>query len=140
MEQLKTKYLNFATSLEALQSAVEDFEQVKKNSLPDPKNYIRDALLKRFELAVDHSCKYQKDYLESICGISLQARGPKPMFRECLRAGVLNETDTIKAIEMIDSRNLVSHIYKDETSDIISKKIGDYCSLMKKLKENAKPE
>jgi hypothetical protein len=49
MEKLRTKKINLQQAIDSFKIAVEDFEKVKNGSLKDPKDYIRDTVIKRFE-------------------------------------------------------------------------------------------
>ena len=140
MEQLKIRYKNLETALKSLEISVDEFELVKKSQIEDTKDFIRDSVIKRFEFTLDTTWKYLKEYLEKVLGLTLVNKGPKPIFRECLKAGLLTEEETVLAIEMVDSRNLTSHIYKEEVSNFISSKVYGYFQLMKKIIEQTKPD
>ncbi len=50
------------------------------------------------------------------------------------RAGGYNtEGETVRCLEMTDGRNMTSHTYKEEVSQILYEKMPDYCSLMENL-------
>jgi len=130
MENLEKKYKNVSAALETLKKSVMDFEKVKSGQKEDKDNYLRDAVIKRFEYSLDTTWKYLKTYLEKVVGMTLTNKGPKPIFRECLKAGLLTEEEATEGIKMVDQRNMTSHIYKEEIANEISKNINKYYELM----------
>lgn len=91
----------------------------------------RDSAIKRFEYTLDTCWKYLKFFLESRIGVVHNS--PKPIFRECFKNKFMDESETIQALEMIDARNLTSHIYKEETAETICSKIPHYALLIRKI-------
>jgi nucleotidyltransferase substrate binding protein (TIGR01987 family) len=139
MEQLKIKYKNLKQALEVFKISAEDFESVKKGTIKDTKNYIRDSSIKRFEFTLDTMWKYLKEYLEKVEMVALKSKSPKSIFKECLQAGIISEEETVKVIEMVDSRNMTSHIYKEEVANIISAKVYEYYKLIEKIVDRTNP-
>jgi nucleotidyltransferase substrate binding protein (TIGR01987 family) len=140
MELIRKKHNNLVKALMTLEKAIEMFKgkQEKLGKNPSCDEIIseyetyRDSMIKRFEYSFDVTWNYLKIYLENSCSAQLQTKGSRSTFREALKAGLLTEEDVILALEMIDSRNLTVHMYKEETADFIAKKIPLYFLLLKK--------
>lgn len=94
---------------------------------------LRDSLIQRFEYTVDMLWKYIKLYLEEVIKIKPEIRGPKHIAREVGTAGIISEQDTQILLDMIDSRNMTSHIYKEEIAQQLSSSIPEYYELIKKI-------
>ncbi len=97
---------------------------------------VRDAAIQRFEYTFEALWKFLKEYLKDNEGIIVNT--PKAVFREAFAAGIFGEDETIKFLEMTDSRNNTSHTYKEEIADAIYEKIRDYSLLIEKLLERVK--
>ncbi len=89
---------------------------------------VRDATIQRFEYTFEIFWKLMKEYLYDYEGFVCNS--PKSCFRECLRAGIMSEEQTLTCLEMTDERNLTSHTYVEEVAESIYEKIGDYYGLM----------
>jgi len=92
---------------------------------------IRDAAIQRFEFTFEALWKFLKEYLREKEGIICNS--PKSCFREIFSLGLLNEEEVIGFLEMTDVRNLTSHTYKEEVSQLIFSKLPVYFSLLNNL-------
>lgn len=72
-----------------------------------------------------------KFYLQEKEGV-LQ-NSPKSVLRECLRAKLLTETETVRALAMIDARNEATHIYREVVAEELLEKLPEFYQLMNKL-------
>ncbi|MBD3232002.1 hypothetical protein GF322_05095 [Candidatus Dependentiae bacterium] len=146
MDELKKRYKNFQLALDSLFISINNYKTVlklqdhselyEKTFQGDYENYyrtVRDSLIQRFEYCVDSVWKYLKFYLENIEKITLETKSPRGIIREACQARILNEKDTQLLLKMIDYRNKTSHIYKEETADIISKEVPNFYLLMRKI-------
>jgi len=97
----------------------------------------RDALIKRFEYSLDSLLNYLKKLLGVHHGFD--EKSPKMVIRACVKVELISFDKAELAIEMIDSRNQASHIYKEEIADIIAQKLPEYYALMKHILEVSKP-
>ncbi len=97
---------------------------------------VRDAAIQRFEYTFEAVWKFLKEYLKDQEGIIVNT--PKAVFREAFSANILDEDETVKFLEMTDSRNNTSHTYKEGIADAIYEKIKDYSLLIEKLLERVK--
>ncbi len=92
---------------------------------------VRDAAIQRFEYTFEAVWKLAREYLRAREG--LVASSPKSVFRELLRAGILNEAQTVDCLEMTDRRNDTSHTYKEKVAQAIFENTGRYASMMRNL-------
>lgn len=91
---------------------------------------LRDSMIKRFSCCVDMLWKYIKLYLEEELELKPEIRSPKHIAREVGAAGLITEQETETLLDMIDSRNMTSHIYKEEIAEQLSREIPCYYGLM----------
>jgi nucleotidyltransferase substrate binding protein (TIGR01987 family) len=80
------------------------------------------GLIKAFEYTYELAWNTLKDYLE-YQGISNMA-GSRDVIREAFKAGLISNGE--KWMEMLQSRNLTSHSYNEDTADEISAAIVDF--------------
>lgn len=121
MRLLESKRTDAMRALDALQEILRaDFSKV-----------TRDAAIQRFEYTVESIWKYLQTYLRQSEGI--ECYSPKSCLREAKNAGLLDEGETVGALEMVDDRNLTSHTYHEEVAEAIYRKLPLYASLMEKL-------
>ena len=71
---------------------------------------IREGFIQRFVIAFDLSWKTLKDYLGYL-GHSVQP-SPRPVIKEAFSAELIKDGQVF--IDMLDARNLMSHIYDEE--------------------------
>jgi nucleotidyltransferase substrate binding protein (TIGR01987 family) len=144
MGRLNFAYESLISALNALEEAIDNFENFKnsKNKLAFEfmnnealSKTFRDSLIQRFEFCSDLFWKYLKKYLDEIVKTPSEINGPGPVIRVACKAKIISELDAEVFLEMIKSRNLTSHIYKEEVADQISVSIPGYCKLMKKYTE-----
>ncbi len=95
-------------------------------------------MIQRFEFCCDLFWKFLKDYLETIAKILLPFKSPVATFRALCQAKYISEQEAEAAIEMVESRNKTSHIYKKEIAEQISKNIKKYHHLMNTIVERVK--
>jgi len=117
---------NFFNALEKYESAVNRYEEFKSEGFGDV--YL-DLIVKRFELTYEMSWKALKRYLEFL---GFEAKSPRQAFKEGYSQQILDEEDVW--LDMIEQRNLSSHIYDEfEISEILDKK-ENYLKAFQKLK------
>jgi nucleotidyltransferase substrate binding protein (TIGR01987 family) len=121
MELLESKQKDAVRALKSLKEILsEEFSKV-----------TRDAAIQRFEYTVESIWKYLQTYLRQSEGI--ECYSPKSCLREAKNAGLLDEGQTVRALEMVDDRNLTSHTYHEEVAEAIYRKLPEYASLMETL-------
>jgi nucleotidyltransferase substrate binding protein (TIGR01987 family) len=101
----------FSDALETLSVAVNE---------PHFNEYVRDAIIQRFEYTYETAWKVIKSVL-SYQGLEL--RHPKEIFAEAFASGWIINPDNWEA--MIEDRNLTSHTYKERTAEAVYKSIRD---------------
>jgi len=92
---------------------------------------VRDAAIQRFEYSFEAIWKLLKEYLNKKEGIICNS--PKSCFREAFNVQILDENETIKALEMTDDRNLTSHAYIEKVAQKIFEKLEIYFELTSKI-------
>ena len=123
MELLKNKITDARKAFETLQEV-----------LNEPYSKIaRDAAIQRFEYTVEVMWKCLQLFLREREGI--ECYSPKTCLREAGSVGLIDEDETIKALEMIDDRNLTSHTYHEELAETIYRRLNTHAKIMGKLLE-----
>jgi nucleotidyltransferase substrate binding protein (TIGR01987 family) len=117
--RIKLKHEDALRSLRALEEILNESFSI----------IIRDASIQRFEFTFEAFWKFIKEYLKEREGIICNS--PKACYRELYALGLINEQETITFLEMTDDRNMTSHTYKEEVSQIIYAKLKGYYFLMK---------
>lgn len=103
----------------------------------NPSDLEREGIIQRFEYTFDLAWKTLKDYLEFQGYQDLT--GSRDSFRQAYRQGLISDGDVW--MQMIESRNLTSHIYDEETAEEIFNSIKeDYFSLFITLSERLSKE
>ena len=90
---------------------------------------VRDACLQRFEFCYELLWKTLKVFLEDIHGV--RAVSPRQVFKEAFALSIIDEELTF--VEMIESRNTLSHTYNEEQATKIYVKCGGYLKAMKNV-------
>jgi len=90
---------------------------------------VRDACLQRFEFCYELLWKTLKIFLEEIHGV--RAVSPRQVFKEAFALSIIDEELTF--VEMIESRNTLSHTYNEEQATKIYVKCADYLKAMKSV-------
>jgi len=113
-------------SLINLRKATDRFAE----ALQEPESSIvMDATIQRFEFTYELMWKTLKIFLEDIHGI--RAVSPRLVFKEAYALSIIEQEDIF--LEMIQSRNLLSHTYNEEQAEQIYKKSPLYLSAIKEL-------
>jgi len=119
-------------NIESLGNALSQLEK----ALQEPGNpIVRDASIQRFEFSYELCWKTLKIYLEEMHGI--RAVSPRLVFKEAFALDLLENEDIF--IEMIESRNTLSHTYNEDQAQSIYVKCGEYLKEMKTVLQNLNP-
>lgn len=106
---------NFSNALDRFANAVDRYEEFKNEGFEDV--YL-DLIVKRFEFTYEMSWKALKRYLEFL---GFEPKNPRATFKEAYSQGLIEDEDTW--LEMIEQRNLTSHIYDEsEIEEILNKR------------------
>jgi len=124
----------------AVQILVEKLKQAQKAliTLEEALNadfslFVQDAAIQRFEYTVEAVWKLLQAFLKESEG--LICASPKAALRDAKKVGLLNDSETERALEMIDDRNLTSHMYHAEIAKTLFKRLAAYSELMKHVLE-----
>lgn len=93
----------------------------------------RDSIIQRFEFSVELFWKYVRLYLEEHEKISIETNTPRAVIRTACQARILTEEQAAACIAMITSRNLTSHIYKEEIAEQLAYEIPLHYKALKEL-------
>lgn len=115
MGNLEAKLSNFKNALQRLKEAVEQFEQDDTNDL------LRDGLIQRFEFTYELGWKTTREYLKEL-GI-VDRNSPKTVFKEAYAQKII--IDETNWLLMLKDRNTMSHMYSEELSQEIARRIID---------------
>ena len=123
MEKLKTKYDDLLKIHKRLAVAIKRYEEAltDKDIDDEIKEAFRDSVIKRFELTYELLWKYIREYMIISAGITVDS--PRKVFQQCLSLNLTNPEETQQLIDLIEDRNLTSHVYnidlaKDVAADI----------------------
>lgn len=118
---------NFANALNKFTEVVDKEEFYKNEGFGD---IYLDLLVKRFEFTYEMAWKSLKRYLDYI---GIDAKNPRAVFKEAYAQQII--TDENIWLDMIEQRNLTSHIYDEfEISEILDKK-DDFKNAFVELKK-----
>ena len=133
MAKLELKYESLKSALSALNKAIIHFNNVRRLVSIDLKNIkqedivlaARDSLIQRFEFSIELFWKYLKFYLEEK-NVQILTSTPSDVIRAACNAQLISEEDASTFIKMLKSRNLTSHIYKEEIAEMLSNEIESF--------------
>lgn len=105
---------NFKRALERLSEAIEQREELEQRGYGD---IVLDLCTKRFEFTFEMSWKAIKRGLDYL---GIEAAYPRACFKEAYAIGLISDQDVW--IDMIEQRNLSSHVYnQDEVRGLLTK-------------------
>lgn len=146
MEQLKAKYNKLCSAIDRLQDAILLYEKAEQKQIGVREEMedlvalgLRDSMIQRFEYSVDLLWKHLNRYLEVVIKRKPELLGPKHIVRMCSTVNLITETESPALIEMLDYRNQISHIYKEELAILVAKNIPNFLVLMQAVLEKSKP-
>ena len=144
MEELSHKEQNFTKAFSTLDSGYRHYLKVKNHELAGLEEILfqnkidyqdeifrsRDAMVQRFEYTLEAFWKYLKLFLETKTG-PLQLTGSKNVVREAVRVRLIDESDGVLFLKMIDARNLTSHLYRLEVAQMIEREISGFIEVLR---------
>jgi nucleotidyltransferase substrate binding protein (TIGR01987 family) len=105
---------NFSNALDRFISSIEREDEIKNEGFGD---IYLDLTVKRFEFTYEMSWKALKRYLDFV---GMDVKNPRATFKEAYLQEIIDEENIW--LDMIEQRNLSSHIYDEyEISDIVNK-------------------
>ncbi|WP_291941977.1 nucleotidyltransferase substrate binding protein [Cetobacterium sp.] len=105
----------WSEKIKDLENAVSRLDEAIKDSKKIELSTLKDGVIQRFEFTLELSWKILKTYLVNE-GIDC-VNTPKSVVREAYKAGIIKNGEIW--IEMIDDKNLTSHIYSQSMADDI---------------------
>ncbi len=118
---------NFSNALKKYTEVVDNENMYKNEGFGD---IYLDLLVKRFEFTYEMSWKALKRYLDFL---GIEAKNPRSVFKEAYAQQIITNQEIW--LDMIEQRNLTSHIYDEfEISEILYKK-DDFKNAFVELKE-----
>ena len=129
MELLSNKVENLRKAVERLSEGILEL-QANQSSI------VRDGVIQRFEFTTELAWKATREYLMDQGFVDINS--PKLVMKEAFSFGLI--TDDNIWIQILNDRNLTSHIYKEEIADEICERIiktyfQEFKALSKRLKE-----
>ncbi|MDY3618790.1 type VII toxin-antitoxin system MntA family adenylyltransferase antitoxin [Agathobaculum sp.] len=114
---------NYCKAVERLREALSEYDA-------NPSDTMRDGVIQRFEFTTELAWKACRENLLAM-GYA-EVNGPKPVMREAFAHGLV-EDETVW-IDILNDRNLTSHVYKEQTANEIFERIREkYVELFEAL-------
>ena len=112
MNKAKEKYGKLKQAVQRLQEAIQDYHKNKLDS-------IRDGVIQRFEFCTELTWKTVREYLLDQGYIEINS--PKSVMRQAFADGIVDQEQSW--IDLINDRNVTSHIYDEATAERIYQSI-----------------
>ena len=125
-DKLRRSLLNLGKAIDRFSEALQEPES----------SIVMDATIQRFEFTYELMWKTLKIFLEDLHGI--RTVSPRQVFKEAYALSILEQEDLF--LEMIKSRNLLSHTYNEEQALTIYKQCPGYLSAVKGLYKHLSKE
>lgn len=123
---------NFTNALKKLDTAIAQKDILANEGFGD---IYLDLIVKRFEFTYEMCWKALKRYLDYV---GIDAKSPRMVFKEAFAQSLI--TDENIWLDMIEQRNLSSHIYDEHQIQEILDKIKDYSEAFNKIKSMIEKE
>jgi nucleotidyltransferase substrate binding protein (TIGR01987 family) len=127
----------FRIRLESLIKAVAGFESSLNINLVEYNKEVADVIkngrIQKFEYSSELTWKTIKDYL--YFAHSIDAKSPKQSVKEFYLLDVISFEEYETLLNMLNDRNRLSHIYKEEYFEEIHSKLTGYLAVMKKVEQ-----
>lgn len=112
MNKLTEKYNKFSSSISRLEESINEYEVYKISS-------SRDGVIQRFEFCAELAWKTTREYLCQQGYVEINS--PKAVMKQAYSDGLID--DEHSWIELLNARNLTSHIYDENTAGEIFESI-----------------
>jgi nucleotidyltransferase substrate binding protein (TIGR01987 family) len=119
---------NFSNALKRFNSAINQKDELINEGFED---IYLDLMIKRFEFTYEMSWKALKRYLDYL---GIEAKSPRATFKEGFSQTIIEDEKVW--LDMIEHRNLSSHVYDEYQIKEILDKIDDYKEAFNKLKNS----
>lgn len=123
MSKAQERAINLTTAVKRLQEAIKEYESFHYDSM-------RDGAIQRFEFCAELAWKALRDYLLEQGYTNINS--PKSVLKQAYADGFLS--DESDWIQLIQARNLTSHLYDESTASEIYRNIAEvYSNMLEKL-------
>ena len=130
MDKLTEKGTKFSLALKRLSEALEDYKKLALDS-------IRDGVIQRFEFCTELAWKTMREYLLDQGYTNINS--PKEVIKQAFAFGMID--DQKAWVELLNDRNLTSHVYDEATAAAIFARIeGQYLPLFDRVTAYMKDE
>ena len=100
----------------------------------EPSAVERDAGIQRFEFTFEAVWKAAKSFLYNVEGLDMGS--PKSAIRACREIGILTAEQTVRALQMVDDRNLTVHTYNEALAVEIYGRLQGYSNILQVWLQN----
>lgn len=123
MNKFEEKYSKLCEAVKRLNESINDY----KNT---PLSSIRDGVIQRFEFCTELAWKTAREYLINQGYVDINS--PKSVMKQAYSDGLIK--DEAGWLELLNARNITSHIYDEETAkEIFNNVKNKYCKLFEEL-------
>ena len=128
-EKLENKIENFTNALKRLNEMSVKFNKCKDGEM---KEICRDALIQRFEFTFELAWKSLYEYM-MFNGLSVRSM-PREVLKTAYQHGLIDNEQVW--LDMIEARNTLSHVYKEEQAATIADSISlKFCKELSAVKD-----
>jgi len=120
-ERYQLLLVDFETSLKSLQNAVSEDISGYNATVQD---LIKNGRIQKFEICSELGWKAGKLYIEIELGDVVAS--PKQVYRRLFASNLITETLLFSLLLMTDDRNLLSHVYKEESFSAVEQKLTEH--------------
>ena len=113
MDKLHEKYGYFTDAVARLREALDDYKKM-------PLDSIRDGAIQRFEFCTELAWKTMREYL--LDQGYTEINSPKAVVKQAFAFGMIQDQQAW--IDLLNDRNLTSHVYDEATANVIFARIG----------------
>ena len=125
----------FRSKLNTYKQAIEGFARSLQIEISNFDEAVRDSIkngqIQKFEYCAELTWKIVKRFLYLYAG--LDTNSPKEAVKKLFLSRHVDQKDYETLMEMIDDRNMLSHIYRVEYFDKIHAKLISYSDLMERV-------
>ncbi|WP_286909451.1 nucleotidyltransferase substrate binding protein [Clostridium sp. UBA1652] len=126
MRSVDFKFMNLKNAYSRLKEVSDIYDG--KNDI------IRDSLIQRFEFTYELTHKTLKEFMKYL-GVTLENSFPRTIFKKAFVNNLISDDKVW--INLLEDRNLTSHIYNENMADEIADRIvTKYVSAIEELVEN----
>lgn len=126
MRSIDFKYMNLKKAYTKLKEVSEIYDG--KNDI------IRDSLIQRFEFTYELTHKTLREFMKYL-GVSLENSFPRTIFKKAYVNNLISDDKVW--INLLEDRNLTSHIYNEDLSiEVANRIVNNYVTAIGELVDN----